>query len=395
MTGFKEGIMRALFVHDHKFRQVGNRIYTSGGLPNTVLKRYVDIFGTLDVVARVVRETRAMPKYNEIDLPAVTIHPAAISLLPPASLVEIVPQVDAVIARIPSINAFHAIRLARRLHKPCLVEIVGCILDTYRNYSLTGKLVALPAFLYMRHVVRHLPWAVYVTHDFLQGRYPCSGITTDISNVDLPRADDSVCPARIRRRQEERHDVVRLGTAAATDVAHKGQRHVIEAIPHIEQQSGIRVEYQLAGGGDPSFLQRVARNCGVEDRVTFLGRLPHEAIFSWLDSLDLYVQPSLQEGLCRSVIEAMGRGLPCVVSDAGGNPELIDAEFVAPVSPKKSFPDRIANCVAEIWQQENYVAQCRTNFGRAHDRYERDRLDRRRTEFFRKFISSFASDTAR
>ena len=47
-----------------------------------------------------------------------------------------------------------------------------------------------------------------------------------------------------------------------------------------------------------------------------------------MSTLDLYLQPSDTEGLPRALIEAMSVGCPCVGSDAGGIPELIDKESI-------------------------------------------------------------------
>jgi glycosyltransferase involved in cell wall biosynthesis len=51
-------------------------------------------------------------------------------------------------------------------------------------------------------------------------------------------------------------------------------------------------------------------------------------VFDWLDAIDIYVQPSRQEGLPRALIEAMSRGLPAFGARTGGIPELIDEKFL-------------------------------------------------------------------
>ena len=108
-----------------------------------------------------------------------------------------------------------------------------------------------------------------------------------------------------------------LGTAAAVNVAFKGQRYVIEALARLKAAGRTDVEYRLAGGGDPTALRELAQRLGVAEQVAFAGSLPHDAVFSWLDGLDLYIQPSLQEGLPRALIEAMSRGLPAFAAHTG------------------------------------------------------------------------------
>ena len=49
-------------------------------------------------------------------------------------------------------------------------------------------------------------------------------------------------------------------------------------------------------------------------------------VYGWMQKLDLYIQPSLTEGLPRALIEAMANGKPALASSAGGIPELLDTE---------------------------------------------------------------------
>ena len=51
-------------------------------------------------------------------------------------------------------------------------------------------------------------------------------------------------------------------------------------------------------------------------------------MFELLDECDIYLQPSLQEGLPRSVIEAMSRGCACIGAATAGIPELLESEYV-------------------------------------------------------------------
>ncbi len=59
-------------------------------------------------------------------------------------------------------------------------------------------------------------------------------------------------------------------------------------------------------------------------KLKIIGPVRHDQVFPWLDSLDLYIQSSYQEGLCCSVIEALSRALPVICSDTGGNYELVE-----------------------------------------------------------------------
>ena len=88
------------------------------------------------------------------------------------------------------------------------------------------------------------------------------------------------------------------------------------------------IKYELVGGGKKSFLESEAIKYGVKDKVVFMGQLTHEEIFQWIDGLDFYIQPSMQEGLPRSLIEAMSRACPAIGSTTAGIPELIDSDYI-------------------------------------------------------------------
>jgi glycosyltransferase involved in cell wall biosynthesis len=70
----------------------------------------------------------------------------------------------------------------------------------------------------------------------------------------------------------------------------------------------------------------------VTDKVRFAGS--RSDVAEILRSLDLYVMPSLWEGLSLAMLEAMAAGLPVIISDVGGAAEVLgDGEFGVRVPP--------------------------------------------------------------
>lgn len=95
---------------------------------------------------------------------------------------------------------------------------------------------------------------------------------------------------------------------------------IIEAIAKLQKKN---IHYCLCGVGDlRDYLQTQADNAGLHDNVHFLGY--RSDVKDLLLMADVYVMPSIREGLSRSLMEAMACGLPCVVSDIRGNRDLID-----------------------------------------------------------------------
>jgi glycosyltransferase involved in cell wall biosynthesis len=80
---------------------------------------------------------------------------------------------------------------------------------------------------------------------------------------------------------------------------------------------------QIAGAGpERPALDEDIRALGLNDAVRFLGWQADLA--PWLAGWDIFVQPSLEEGLPIAAMEAMAAGLPVVATAVGGTPELVE-----------------------------------------------------------------------
>jgi glycosyltransferase involved in cell wall biosynthesis len=75
-------------------------------------------------------------------------------------------------------------------------------------------------------------------------------------------------------------------------------------------------------GNDRQNLVELARSLGIGDRVQFTGGVDNPA--EYLRAVDVFVLPSLAEGMSNSLLEAMATALPCAVSAIGGNTDLIE-----------------------------------------------------------------------
>lgn len=170
-----------------------------------------------------------------------------------------------------------------------------------------------------------------------------------------------------------------IGTTGATNIKYKGQEYVIKALGKLKEQGITKFEYQLVGGGDLEYLKNIAKEYNVVDQVKFLGEKPHHEVIEWLDIIDLYIQPSLTEGLPRALIEALSRGLPSIGSNAGGIPELLDEKVIF---EKKSISE-LFNLLSSI-NMDFIREQAIRNFNETK-KYDKQIVERRRVEFFNKF----------
>jgi glycosyltransferase involved in cell wall biosynthesis len=101
----------------------------------------------------------------------------------------------------------------------------------------------------------------------------------------------------------------------------KGPVYLIDAIAQIVPKRSD-IQLVLAGKGDQEMeLRARARQMKVDQYVTFVGWRPD--IHEIMPLFDLFVLPSLNEGMGRVLVEAMAAGKPVIASDTGGIPDLV------------------------------------------------------------------------
>lgn len=294
-----------------------------------------------------------------------------------------VENADLCIVHVPNRNGYQVIKHCKRLNKPYMTVVCGCPWDALWNHGWQGKLLAPGAYLQLRKAQRQAPYSIYVTNEFLQQRYPTQGVSIGCSNVNIHTGKEEVLKERLYNIQSRKKEnrLLKIGTAAAIDVAYKGQEYVIKALSLLKKES-IFFEYHLIGRGDNTRLKKIAEKEGVTDQVFFHGSIPHDKVLSFLDGIDIYIQPSKQEGLPRSLIEAMSRGCLCLGSRTAGIPELLEPQYV--------FPKGGVTGIAAILKGVNLQKreeQARRNFEKAKE-YDVELLNKRRTDFLNQFIRS-------
>jgi glycosyltransferase involved in cell wall biosynthesis len=116
----------------------------------------------------------------------------------------------------------------------------------------------------------------------------------------------------------------------------KGQRYLIEAAPEI-LRSFPEATIALVGKGETRpALQAQAAALGVADRVVFAGH--RDDVASVMSGFDMFVLPSLNEGMGRVLVMAMALGKAIVASAVGGIPELLDSGQAGLLVPPMDAP---------------------------------------------------------
>lgn len=234
--------------------------------------------------------------------------------------------------------------------------------------------------------VRYLQWFALQTADyvFIESEEQASRVFTenqykhnkekftifnkgiDTSEFNPARFDDSKTP-----------DSFIIGTAASL-TPRKGIEHLIDAIPKILSDYDA-VTFLIAGeppDGDEEYereLHTLVNQYGIEDYISFLGWI--DDMPGFLNTLDVFVLPSLNEGIPGAVREALAMEVPVVATDVGGTSEaviqgktgfLVESEdpeqiaekilkLLSDQSMRKEFGERGRNHMIEKFSMESYV----------------------------------------
>lgn len=106
----------------------------------------------------------------------------------------------------------------------------------------------------------------------------------------------------------------------------------------ILKDRGVAFHYHIVGeGNQKEELQYLMTSLGLEEKVTFHGKLNQFEVKKKLEYCDVFLLPSVQEGFSNAVIEAQAIGLPCVVSNAEGLSENIEEGVTGFIFQKRNY----------------------------------------------------------
>jgi glycosyltransferase involved in cell wall biosynthesis len=259
----------------------------------------------------------------------------------------------------PFLSPRYPVRLARviRRVRPDVLHLHGASIGVIGG--IVGRVARVPAIVYTEHLEhsKHARWlqrsremtaelphgTVFVSErSFLRAveEGPLGRIADRASvihnGIDLSpyrTALDADERAEVREELGLDTDTIAAGCVGLLWEA-KGQEYLIRALAELYTEGAVTV-LLVGSGAYEDRLCALAKEHGVAEKVRFLGW--RDDVPRILRALDLYVQPSLTEGLPLAVVEAAAAGLPIVASEVGGIPEIIthgrDGLLVPPGDP--------------------------------------------------------------
>ena len=381
--------MNVVVALEHRFdRTPDGRVWTQTTFPYSFWTRYLQVFDSVRVVAR-VRDVPNLPSdWKEANGEGVSFAAIPYYIGPWQYLLKAwqvwrsarnaVNANDAVILRVGSTIASPIQSMLGQTGRPYAVEVVADSYDVFAPGSVKHPLRPFFRRSSPRQLRRHCVQAgaaAYVTKEALQQRYPCPNFSLGVSDVDLP--ERALVSSSRLPRQGGTFNLIFVGTMAQL---YKAPDVLIDAVAACVQE-GIDLKLTLIGDGKHrSELEARAKSLGLGERVSFLGQLcGGDAVLAQLDLADLFVLPSYQEGLPRAMVEAMARSLPCIGSTVGGIPELLPSEDLVPPGDVVALASKIREVVTD---SERMARMSARNLETAKE-YRDEVLGEQRNEFYR------------
>jgi glycosyltransferase involved in cell wall biosynthesis len=158
-------------------------------------------------------------------------------------------------------------------------------------------------------------------------------------------------------REHQNGEQFVIGTVKSLEPAY-GIKNLIESFSilirrKISNNCGPDVRLVIAGEGSlRKSLEEVARRLRVDDRTTFLGSVPNSTVPELVNGFSVFAALSVSESFGVAVLEASACGVPVVVTDVGGLPEVATDGVTGLMVPAQN-PEAAADAFSRLLNDEN------------------------------------------
>lgn len=387
---------RLLLVTDHVYFAHEEEYYDNFGFDYAFFRGYLDVFDHVDVLCRMENRDSAdgLVKSSGPGLEfhgTPNIHGLSWFLNSRKYFYrykDLIDKADAICYRIPATAAWnvHLINQKRKNSRPHMFEFVGDPMDALFSVNDSPlkraimKTVGKVHSARMKAISDTAVSGSYVSKEHLQQKFPPpKGVDTEaISSIRLDEKYIREEPRPLR----ETGPVKIIQTASF--VRQKNQSYLVRILDELIRR-GHRAEVHFVGAGpEQKDVRDLTASLGLEDKVVFHNQVTgFDRIVELLDSSDIFCLPSFSEGVPRSMIEAMARGLVCVGTPIGGILELIDRKYTFGINKTEEAADLFESLLS---RRDEWMSIGRENISRATE-YSQTVLIPRRTKVFTQLLN--------
>lgn len=213
-------------------------------------------------------------------------------------------------------------------------------------------------------------------------RLPGRKVVTIVNGVDLSRFGQGDRRG-VRSRLGLAPDATIVGTVGRLDPV-KDHAGLLRAFAGLTAAHPDTVLLIAGDGPCRDALTRLTGALGLGERVKLLGDC--RDVPGVLSALDLFVLPSIAEGMSNTILEAMASGLPVVATRVGGNPELVEEHVTGRLVPSRD-PGSLAEALAVYLDDPHLRAvQGKAARQRATERFGLERMCEGYVDLYRRVL---------
>jgi len=279
---------------------------------------------------------------------------------------------DAVYCR--GINGIIANKVAYKKNIPSITYLGGCVYDSAKlSGSKLKRVFAKPLYLMMKKSVEISTIVVYCSK-YLVKKYPTKGKKFFWTGVEINDINDEIIKKRLNKI--DNMSKINIGLIGHLKNNIKGIDTAIKAIRLLDEKFKLKI----LGPGDPNKYKTLIVSKKVKDRVCFCGTVKGgKKVLEWLDDIDIYIQPSLTEGLPKATIEAMSRGCPVISSNVGGLIDIVNNQYIIEPGDYK----KLALLIKKLSEDKKLMKKLSKYSFDISNHYSLEKLDRK----FNLFVS--------
>lgn len=209
-----------------------------------------------------------------------------------------------------------ACKLAQQVHKPVYVATGESRIRALDYYSQKEIARNLP---YVKGVIAVSTKNLEESRDL--GLLACDPKTVVLPNAVNPREFYPMSKAAARKELGF-SDTEKIAIFVGSFCHRKGVLRVVEAVEKVANGKLI-----LIGSGEQQ---------PQSERIVFVGKVSHEKIVTYLNAADVFVLPTLAEGCCNAIVEALACGVPVISSDLPFNYDILNETNSIMVNPENT-----------------------------------------------------------
>ncbi len=386
--------MNLIFITEARFYITHNGNYYADDMSynNFLWNRYLNEFNEVYVVARVFNSTAVFDESFRVDNVRFLSLPAFEDIISfgknyfsiKKKMNSYINKDSTIIIRGGGALGYTASRICKKKNLFYGIEVIGDPYEVFAPGVIRHplRIVLRYFFTYIqKKVVKGAVAGIYVTRNALQKRYPTSekAFVSYASDVFLDDANPILEPKKLKVFKE-----INLISIGSLDQMYKSPDILIKAIK-ILVSKGINVKLTWLGKGKyQKDMEDLTRNLEIEDRVKFAGSVSSSEVTKYLDDADVFLLVSRTEGLPRAMVEAMSRGLPCIGTNVGGIPELLQKVSLVDVES----PEQICEKVQFFLNNKDAAnIQAKINLENSKE-FSFERLNSKRIHFYR-FLKNY------